>query len=175
MCSGREINTKNRRVMKHPKAGFTLIELLVVIAIIAILAALLLPALASAKQRALAASCMSDQKQLELACFMYTGDNNDALPFNPDQSATVNNYNGGTIPPWAAGHMDWTASPDNTNTLLLTDPTISCMGSYTPQPKIYWCPADTYLSINQRNLGWDHRVRSVAMDASVGGGNPVSG
>lgn len=156
--------------MKHPKAGFTLIELLVVIAIIAILAALLLPALANAKQRALAVSCMSGQKQLELASSMYTVDNNDALPFNPDQSVTTL----GT-PPWAAGHMDWTASSDNTNTALLTDPTTSCMGSYTPQPKIYWCPADHYLTPQQSGLGWDHRVRSVAMDASVGGGNPVSG
>jgi len=157
--------------MKHPKAGFTLIELLVVIAIIAVLAAMLLPALNSAKQRAQAAQCMSNKKQLELACFTYTDENNDALPFNPDQSATTL----GT-PPWVSGLMTWDKSSDNTNTANLTDSKLSCLAAYTPQPQIYWCPADIYISpYTQGGLGWEHRVRSVAMDAAVGGGNPVSG
>jgi len=71
--------------------------------------------------------------------------------------------------------MDWSSKSDNMNTANLTDPTLSCMASYTPQPKIYWCPADHYLTPQQSGLGWDHRVRSVAMDAAVGGGNPVNG
>ena len=60
-----------------PRNGFTLIELLVVIAIIAILAALLLPALAKAKEKALRVQCMSDQKQMLLGHIMYVQDNND--------------------------------------------------------------------------------------------------
>ncbi|HEU5395912.1 MAG TPA: prepilin-type N-terminal cleavage/methylation domain-containing protein [Verrucomicrobiae bacterium] len=76
-------------------AGFTLIELLVVIAIIAILAAMLLPALAKAKEKAIRIQCMSNIRQIELSTFIYANENNDCLP-----DANTPNQSGMQYWPW---------------------------------------------------------------------------
>jgi prepilin-type N-terminal cleavage/methylation domain-containing protein/prepilin-type processing-associated H-X9-DG protein len=166
---------------KPQKSGFTLIELLVVIAIIAILAAMLLPALNRAKQKAVSISCMNNYKQLGLAWFMYAQDNNDRLVTNSDRNNTpVAAIN--WICPAIGGSavvLDWTSSPNNTNTLYLTidgpflgKQTTALLGSYVAKTlKIFACPADNKLTSAQRGQGWANRMRSCSMNGAVGDGD----
>lgn len=132
--------------------GFTLIELLVVIAIIAILAAMLLPALAKAKTKAQGAACISNMRQLHFAWYMYIDDNNGRMVLNSP---------GPGIDPvtWINGWLDWGMRPDNTNTLMLTE---GLLAPYTVKTLgIYKCPADKIPADN------GPRVRSISMNGHL--------
>ena len=146
--------------------GFTLIELLVVIAIIAILAAMLLPALSKARGRAEGISCLNNTRQLALAWLLYADDHESFLPYNLGMSGSSfrTNIN------WVNNVMTWNVNSqpldsDNTNLATITG---ASLGSYSGNTGIYHCPSDRALSAIQRAAGWDRRIRSYSMNAMVG-------
>jgi prepilin-type N-terminal cleavage/methylation domain-containing protein/prepilin-type processing-associated H-X9-DG protein len=149
------------------RRAFTLIELLVVIAIIAILAALLLPVLSRAKQGAQGALCLSRGKQMMVAIILYTSENNDFFPPNPDDGNTLPGYN------WCAGEAG-IGEPQEFDPDVLEDPTRSLLLPYLGgSVDLFRCPADMrtgmYQGTNPAFIGQIvPAARTFSMNQAVG-------
>ncbi|HWX20613.1 MAG TPA: prepilin-type N-terminal cleavage/methylation domain-containing protein [Candidatus Binatia bacterium] len=157
------------------KRGFTLIELLVVIAIIAILAAMLLPALSRAKTKALNLHCMNNLAQLMKATFMYTSDFRDLYPPNPDDGNSIPGYCwvAGNVSGWMPG-IGAGGSADAGNSDFVANPRTSLLSPYIgANIKVFKCPADPriapYNGPDPTQTGRNIPVvRSVSMNQGVG-------
>lgn len=137
------------------RQGFTLIEVLVVVGIIAVLAALLLPALAQAKAKAQEIQCASNLKQLSLAWELYADDNLDLLVNNHGIQETLR-----TRQNWANNVQDWLNSDGNTNLVTLTG---GKLAPYLDQATgVFKCPSDHSMAEN------GPRIRSMSMNSLVG-------
>jgi prepilin-type processing-associated H-X9-DG protein len=140
-----------------------LIELLVVIAIIAILAAMLLPALAKAKEKAQGIGCLSNLKQLQLGWLLYSGDSNDQIVRTGGLGDTATSMTDGRINNGNWVHGDMATAPGNYDPGLIT---AGALFPYSKAVKLYKCPADRKVSSNRRPT-----VRSLSMNAWM---NPLS-
>ncbi len=168
------MKTSDRWVIEKTGAGgFTLVELAVVIATVAVLAALLLPALAGTKPDSQAFQCLENQRQLILAWQMYAEDNNDLLPPNdypyttPYARQTAATQ--ASMRNWVVGTMespydssDYPAThPPNISELL--DPN-TVLSTYVTNKAVYHCPADNYIDPNSHQV----HVRSYSMNSAIG-------
>lgn len=144
------------------RRGFTLIELLVVIAIIAILAAMLLPALSKAKAKALAIKCMSNLKQLQVGWVMYSGDYNDKIVRNGEEAkgasvpvATI--YQAGNQKStWALGSVDPDAGASASRRELIEQ---GLLYTFVGNADVYKCPSD------RKQVNGKDTIRSMSMNS----------
>jgi prepilin-type N-terminal cleavage/methylation domain-containing protein len=154
------MNHRQQKSQGHASA-FTLIELLVVIAIIAILAAMLLPVLGRARERARRIACLANQKQLGYAWLIYADENTGALVVNANNVAE----NAGVIG-WVNDIMQWDfplSAPWPQNYSISNLVNNALLAPYAKSPAIYHDPSDTYDAVK------GPRVRSYSMNSQMGG------
>lgn len=163
-----QIQTSNRGLK-----AFTLRELLVCLCMVFLLAWVTAPA--SGKSRAVshAVLCLANMRLLSHAFQLYAQDNDGRFVPNLHGAAALGF---GGERGWASGWLDWSTTPDNTNTMFLRDSRYAKLAPYIAANRnIHKCPADTFLSPLQKARRWQSRVRSAVMNATVGPGNAMAG
>jgi prepilin-type N-terminal cleavage/methylation domain-containing protein/prepilin-type processing-associated H-X9-DG protein len=159
---------------KFARIGFTLIELLVVIAVIAILAALLLPALAKSKEQSLGIKCISNLRELTLAWSMYNGDNRENFVVNGNNGdtpgGTANAPTPGVNPQWCPNDMSQGAAVAGEQ-ISVGWIQAGLLYPYVGSPGVYRCPADTSTynrgTVFPMGSAGTNRTRSMSMNAWV--------
>lgn len=146
------------------KAGFTLVELLAVIGIAFVLAALLLPVLARAKEASRRAKCFSNERQLMLAWGLYSDDSGKIA-----SNGFVRAGGDETKPLWVQGYYNHHANfPDCTNSALLIDPRLALFSAYFKDIKIYKCPSERGAFVDVKSGMKFAKLRSYAMNCYLG-------
>ena len=142
--------SRRKSCNKFRQSGFTLIELLVVIAIIAILAAILFPVFARARENARKSSCMSNMKQLGLGFIQYTQDYDEKYPHSAENSLPIL---GG-----------WVKGGGATTYVFPTDVTVGAIYPYVKSSQIYICPSDPNATAKRLSYSMNLRcsARSIA-------------
>ena len=171
------MNAKGYSKARSASAGFTVVELVVVVAMLACFVGLLSPTLARTRTNGRTVQCLNNEHRLAQAWLMYAPDNRDKLPISyHGGSAQGGNYDPALGPGWAAGWLDWTLAPDNTNSLFVINPRWASLAPYVNKRQgLFKCPSDNYLSAVQRTRGWPQRVRSYSLNVGVGQGNAEAG
>src|SRR5438132_14100699 len=123
----------NNAIKEKPGGGFSLIELLLVIAIIAVLAAMLLPALAKTRTKGQTTVCLNNLKQLQVAWELYAGDHGDAIVPNKDDDDGAGN--------WVSLPGSWVLGNAQLD-LATTNIQGGALYPYIKLPLVYHCPAD---------------------------------
>jgi len=148
-------------------SGFTLIELLVVVAVIAVLAALLLPAVSHGKEQGQSIRCLNNSRQLGLAWIMYADDHDGKLTANCSGSRSGTDE---FSPSWSGGWLDFSSSLDNINVAYLVDANYrngAKLGPYIKNAATFRCPADRSQVRIHGTLF--NRVRTYSMNSYVNG------
>ncbi len=149
--------TQNILLVAHKK-GFTLVELLVVIAIIAILAALLFPVFAAAKEKAKQTACLSNMNQIGLATVLYQEDYDDQLFFRTVSATSV-----GRTRVASPTYMSKTVNP----ALYYPELWYNLLTPYDKSTKIWACPSDGQPTISADSNGADTIARSYIISSAI--------